>query len=216
MIGFNDLASRKPHIAAEWATDRNGTLTPQMVTVGSNRSVWWRCSLGHEWKATVVSRQKNGCPFCGNRAVLQDFNDLATVHPELLCEWDYDKNGTLLPTAIVFGSHRKVWWKCTFGHSWMAEVYSRHVGIGCPFCSGKRVYAGFNDFSTVSPWLLNSWDYERNDGLSPHDILPFTNRKVWWTCANGHHWRSTVNSRQKGVGCPYCSGLLPSRRHLVP
>ena len=220
LIGFNDLASQKPHIAAEWANELNGTLTPQMVTVGSNRSAWWRCRLRHEWKATIISRQKNGCPVCGNRAVLQGFNDLATVHPELLCEWDYDKNGTLLPTAIVFSSHKKVWWKCILGHSWRTKVYTRHMGANCPVCAAKidkhMVIPGKNDFFSLATSLLPEWDVERNDTLSPDQVLLHSNRKVWWKCKNDHHWRASLNQRYRGNGCPYCSGRMPSRRHLVP
>ena len=45
----------------------NGGLTPEMVTAGSNRKVWWQCPLGHTWKAVVYSRagsQRCGCPIC--------------------------------------------------------------------------------------------------------------------------------------------------------
>ncbi len=69
--GFNDLETTAPRVAAEWHPTKNGTLTPQMVTAGSNKSVWWRCSEGHEWKAIVCSRagssQSCGCPECAGR-----------------------------------------------------------------------------------------------------------------------------------------------------
>ena len=35
--GFNDLASQKPALAAQWDAARNGTLTPEQVTPASNR-----------------------------------------------------------------------------------------------------------------------------------------------------------------------------------
>ena len=216
LIGFNDLASQNPRLAAEWAAEENGALSPDMVTVQSNRIVWWRCDLGHIWKAAICNRRDKGCPYCSNKMVLAGYNDFASVHPELVPEWDCERNGDLKPSDVVYGSHRTVWWKCELGHSWTASLYIRHEGFGCPYCSGRRAYSGFNDLTTHAPWLLESWDYDRNEGLSPDSILPYTNRKVWWKCPNNHHWRSTVNSRQKGVGCPYCTGLLPSRRHLVP
>ena len=37
-------------------------------------------------------------------------NSLAEVHPELVSEWS-EKNLTLTPDDITFGSNKKVWWK---------------------------------------------------------------------------------------------------------
>lgn len=68
--GFNDLASTKPLIAAQWDTELNGTLTPQMVTAGSKRKVWWKCSADHRWKAVIYSRtgvRGTECPVCAGR-----------------------------------------------------------------------------------------------------------------------------------------------------
>lgn len=68
--GFNDLETKEPKLAAQWHPDLNGTLTPQMVTVGSHKKVWWRCSEDHVWKAVVYSRaggKKSGCPVCAGK-----------------------------------------------------------------------------------------------------------------------------------------------------
>lgn len=215
LAGFNDLETIDPVLAMQWDYEKNGDLTPHMVTVSSNRKVWWRCGKNHSWKAEIADRANGGCPYCSNRRVLYGYNDLLTIHPDIAAEWDYEKNHGLKPEGITYRSDRKVWWRCSLGHSWKAPVYDRHSGVGCPFCKGKRAFPGFNDLKTVSPQLVKEWDYERNGELGPEDILPYTNQKVWWKCENGHHWKSIVNSRQKGVGCPYCAGLLPKRTHIV-
>ncbi|MDO5785126.1 MAG: zinc-ribbon domain-containing protein [Eubacteriales bacterium] len=70
LVGFNDLATLEPKVAAQWHPTLNGTLTPQMVTVGSHKKVWWECAEGHVWKAVVHSRagaRKCGCPVCAGR-----------------------------------------------------------------------------------------------------------------------------------------------------
>ena len=56
LAGFNDLAAKAPDVAAQWHPTLNGNLTPEMVTPGSHRRVWWQCPLGHTWKAFVYSR----------------------------------------------------------------------------------------------------------------------------------------------------------------
>lgn len=68
--GFNDLATAEPTVAAQWHPTLNGSLTPQMVTAGSRRKVWWQCANGHIWKALIYSRagvQKCGCPVCAGK-----------------------------------------------------------------------------------------------------------------------------------------------------
>ena len=70
LTGFNDLAALQPAVAAQWHPTLNGTLTPEMVTSGSHRKVWWQCPEGHVWKAMIYARagpQRNGCPVCAGR-----------------------------------------------------------------------------------------------------------------------------------------------------
>lgn len=65
--GFNDLATREPVVASQWHPSLNGTLTPDQVTTGSSKKVWWECPNGHVWKAVIYSRasgKKHGCPIC--------------------------------------------------------------------------------------------------------------------------------------------------------
>lgn len=40
-VGFNDLATTHPEVAAQWHPTKNGNLTPEMVTAGSNQLAWW-------------------------------------------------------------------------------------------------------------------------------------------------------------------------------
>lgn len=215
--GFNDLMTLRPDIADEWDHDRNGLLRPDEVTAGSNLNVWWRCQTGHSYRSKVSSRtgKGNGCPYCVNKKVLRGFNDFATYHPELLSEWDEDRNGGKMPWDYVYGSHKKAWWICPKGHEYRQSLIDRHRGIGCPYCAGVSVLFGFNDLKTRTPWIAESWDYERNHGIRPEDVFPNSNRKFWWKCENGHRWRASAEARQIGAGCPYCYGLIPTRTHFI-
>ena len=136
----NSLQSNYPGIAAEWNYPRNNPLSPSMFYAKSNRTVWWKCSQGHEWKATIDSRVRGtGCPYCSNNKILKGYNDLATKRPDLMQEWDFEKNEELDPTALAPGSGKKAWWRCAAGHSWKAEISSRNKGHGCPYCAGNRI-----------------------------------------------------------------------------
>ena len=63
---YNDLASQRPDIAAQWHPTKNGDLKPTDVTVGSRKKVWWQCPIcGNEWSAVINSRTNgNNCPQC--------------------------------------------------------------------------------------------------------------------------------------------------------
>ena len=191
----------------EYSYEKNVNLDLDRITIGSNAKIWWKCTLGHEWQATVGSRSKGaGCPYCSNYKAWAGYNDLATVNPKLASEWCYEKNGGLRPTSVTVGSHKKVWWKCNNGHEWEAEIKSRSVGSGCPYCSGRFAVKGVNDLQTVDPAISEEWDFEKNGELTPSEVLPNSGMKVWWRCKEGHEWQTTVSDRSKGNGCPYCGG----------
>ena len=50
----NSLAEVHPGLVSEWL-EKNLTLTPDDITFGSNKKVWWRGACGHEWQAMEVS-----------------------------------------------------------------------------------------------------------------------------------------------------------------
>ena len=137
--GQNDLEKQYPNIAKEWHPTKNGTLSPNSVKVHSNKNVWWLGVCGHEWQATVTSRTAgSGCPYCSFRKLLVGFNDLETVNPDLVKEWNYEKNGNLLPQYVLPNYNKKVWWRCAYGHEWEATIVSRNNGSGCPICANER------------------------------------------------------------------------------
>ena len=63
---------------------------------------------------------------------------------------------------------------------------------------------GYNDLETLNPTLAKEWNYEKNSGLKPEDVMPNSSKKVWWKCQNGHEWQATINNRSNGRGCPKC------------
>ena len=147
----------------------------------------------------------NRCPYCSGKRVLKGKNDLQTLNPLLTEEWDYEKNKELTPVAVMPNSDKKVWWKCKKGHEWQAVIKSRSKGHRCPYCSGRYAVKGETDLQAVNPMLASEWHYEKNKDITPMDVLPNSNKKVWWICSKGHEWQSIINNRSKGRGCPYCS-----------
>lgn len=208
-----DLRSRcmeegNTKLLSEWDAERNKGLMPEDVSAGSHQRVWWRCEKGHTWQSEVRVRVRGAkCPYCSKRILWVGENDLASVNPALAAQWDAAKNGTLQPSDVLAGSQQYAWWRCENGHSWRARVLSRIRGSGCPICSGKTVIAGENDLLTLFPHLAADWDTERNGSLTPDQITPYSNKRVWWRCALGHEWQAVIAARTvESSGCPYCAG----------
>ena len=203
----NSLLYSNPEIAKEWNYEKNGNLRPEHFLANSSKKVWWKCQKGHEWQATIGSRNiGRGCPYCSGLFAIKGENDLQTVNPTLAKEWDYEKNNDLTPMEVLPNSEKKVWWKCDKGHEWQAIIGIRNKGQGCPYCSGRYAIKGKNDLQTINPTLADEWNYEKNNALTPTDVTPGSNKKVWWKCSEGHEWQAYICHRNKGSGCPYCSG----------
>lgn len=203
----NTLASAYPQLVKEWHPTRNVGISPEDVSPGNHRKIWWQCSKGHEWQAKVNSRTSgHGCPICANLKVLVGENDLATTHPEIAAQWHPTKNGTRTPQMVVGGHCKKVWWQCEKGHEWQAMVVTRtSAGSGCPVCAGKAVIAGENDLASAFPAIAAQWHPTKNKPLTPEQVTSFSNRKVWWICEKGHEYNSVIAQRtETSSGCPYC------------
>ena len=99
----NNLAEVHPELVSEWS-EKNLLLTPDGITFGSNKKVWWKGTCGHEWQASVKARS-NGekCPICSGARVIAGINDLATLEPLLEKQWS-EKN-KIKPTEVSIGSH---------------------------------------------------------------------------------------------------------------
>lgn len=218
LVGFNDTRTRYSELMPEWDHEKN-TVQPEQIMPGSRMKVWWRCSKGHSWDAKIPDRiSGNGCPYCSNRRTLQGENDLAHVYPNLASEWDHEKNAGISPDEVTYQSRKKIWWKCSKGHSWKAEIYHRSKGGGCPICASGRdrhTVGEGKDLLAVSPEIAAEWDYDRNRDLTPDKVLPFSTRKVWWVCKRGHHWQCTIQIRQRGTRCPFCDGRTHRQSRLI-
>lgn len=58
-------------------------------------------------------------------------------HPDLLKEWDQDRNPGHVPAGVWVESTEKLHWKCQKGHRWAASMKSRIGGSSCPGCAGR-------------------------------------------------------------------------------
>jgi len=216
------LAGLYPALAREWLAARNTGLRAAEVLPGSKRKVWWRCAQAssHVWQATVVKRARyqQGCPMCSHHVVTPK-TSLARTYPKIAREWHPLHNGALDPSAVVPGSNRRVWWRCSKDatHEFRAMIVQRtKLSTGCPFCTGQRATPS-TSFSATFPELLWSWHPEMNESVLPSTVMPHSKQRVWWRCRKSplHLWLASVDAMTRPAtrasrtgGCPFCRGLL--------
>jgi plastocyanin len=197
LVGFNDLATTNPELAAQadgW--------DPTLFTRGSRKVVGWKCSIGHVWNAPIGERtnKTTDCPACTgtSRRLISGHSDLASKRPDLADEaygWD--------PSTKLFGSGERVQWRCNQGHIFVTSINNRtSQNWNCPICANRKLLVGYNDLQTTHPLLATEM---RGD---PSQFMAGSSKKVSWICSIGHTYIASVKERTSSheTGCPYCAG----------
>jgi hypothetical protein len=127
------LSVARPDLAKQFHPYKNVGVSPDLISYQRKAEVWWICEKGHEWQEKVSSRSRQksvDCKICSS---------LACTHPQLTKELHPSLNNEIKAGNITAGSHLKLWWTCDKGHEYDAVVKNRVIGIGCPYCSGRKV-----------------------------------------------------------------------------
>jgi len=137
----NCLATTHPSLAIEWHPTLND-ITPNDITGGSSRKVWWICPNCHsDYQAALRSRTslESACPYCAGLKV-NDTNSFATRYPRLASEWHPSMNGHITPNDIMGGTQKKYWWQCfNCQASYLSTPNGRTaMDNSCPFCSKSK------------------------------------------------------------------------------
>lgn len=164
------------------------------------------CQGEFQVRGNQLLNGKRPCPYCANRILKEGLNDVATIYPQLLSEWDYAKNPNP-PEKEISRSTARFHWVCKENHEWSALLRNRGaLGSGCPYCYG-RLATVENNLLATQPELVAQFHPTKNPTLDPSKLLPNSEVRVWWldtTC--GHEWETTLATRAAlKANCPYCA-----------
>lgn len=200
----NSILSKKPELKNEWDYEKNGKIKPEYVSYGSSKKYWWKCNLGHSYECEPKKKEFNkGCPYCSNKKLLKGFNDIKTLYPNVINDWDYNLNKNI-PEETIGITSKHFYWKCVKGHSYYGTLNSKLIGSKCTICSGKQVLLGYNDLKSIYPLLAEEWDYKKNN-FPPEHYAATSNKKVYWICKKcNHNWKASISNRPN---CPNCTEI---------
>lgn len=192
----------------EWNYEKNGKISPSMITYNSTKYVYWICDEGHSYMASPKERHSGKkCPYCEGREFLRGYNDFRTYAEvnasSLLKEWDLALN-TISPEDVYYRSDTVIHWICsTCNRRFQAILKDRINGQKCKYCAHKYVDET-NSFAMLHPELLSEWDFSRNL-INPNCIAEQSNKNAYWICSKcGNHYSAQIKNRVKGAGCRKC------------
>lgn len=141
---------------------------------------------------------------------------LAESHPELLKEWNYEKN-FIKPQEITAGSNKKIYWICIkcaepFFLSPKDKIRAKNLN----YCKhSKEIYNRKPNIKTFLyqkfPELQEEWS--KTNKLKFNEVSVSSDIKADWICKKcksfwaakiGHRVKSSIDT-QNG-GCPFCNG----------
>ena len=278
--GKNDLATTHPQLAAEWHPQKNDDLTPDQVTYGMGKKVWWLCPVGHEYQATILHRSSGtNCPIC-NSGRQTSFAEQAfyfyikKIYPDAINRYTEIFHNRMeldiyLPSrrlAIEYdgvywhkkekGEREKIKYQICQEHNIKLIRVKEGSDIDCrniadavyhkddlddrrnlqdliifvlqQIESLRGTFLGLypdvnlerdeNDIreqylteqtekslDKLYPKLAKEWNYEKNGNLLPSMFQAGSSERVWWRCSTcGNEWRTSISHRTSGDGCNVC------------
>lgn len=221
LIGFNDLQSQFPNIALDFDEEKNG-FSAKDITYGNTKKIYWKCHVcKYEWVTSAARRTRNntGCPICSKARSIEKRRLLQVKktggirkYPQLLKQWDYEKNACIDPLTVAINDKRSFYWKCSSGqHSFPAKISYRVSNDRCVYCSGKKILKGFNDLKSQCENIMVEWDYSKNEVLPDEVIYTSTTPKIYWQCFYCGDSFCTEPKKHRERGCKICRQKLRHR-----
>ena len=196
---LGSIAEKFPGLISFWDQKNNISHNPKNVTAVLTNTYAWTCSHQHTFTRLLKTMIKDqSCKVCD-----VTISALGFKFPDLLQEWNYEKNREIDPLTLHAGTNTKVWWKCKEGHEWITGVVNRtgDSKSNCPTCSKKRGSEKtqrtrletrgslFDNYPTIA----SKWNHELNGQINPKMILSNTHTKYWWNCECGSVYMHSAN-----------------------
>ncbi len=190
----NSLAYKYPEIALQWYSEKNGAITPDMISSGTSDKYWWKCpECNYIWEAAVNSRVINGtrCPRCSGYLAKEN---------EVFLEELKAINDTIIPIEDYVTANTPINFQCLVcNHIWQITPSHALNGRGCPNCREQKRHDVFiSKLFKIRPNIELLSEYISN------------NKEATVRCKKcGYIWSvSRAYTLLQDKECPQCSGNI--------
>ena len=202
-----------PELMKFWDKNKN-ILNPEETPINSKEKAFWKCKkCGYEWKSSISTRygSSDKCMCCDYRKVIRPgINDVATLIPEIMTEWDEEKNKKegISIAGEGIGSRTKAYWKCPIcGKESYIAIGSRIIKKKDGTYHFRSCLHKNNIKVSEVPELMRFWDGDKNT-LDPSKTISSSHSRAFWKCKKcGYEWETTISSRNNDHGKCICCEL---------
>ena len=170
--------------------------------LGSQDKILCHCNIhDYDWNAIPADLCRNrGCPICGKESSARNRSGSLEYFLQRL----NNKGSDITLVGKYINMTTKTQFQCSKGHIWSTTPnYILYTPNGCPYCSGKYVWVGFNDLWTTREDIASLLK-------NPDDGYRYTqhsNQKVEFVCPDCNSLLvKTINDvSYRGLSCSVCS-----------
>lgn len=188
--GVNDLATTNPEVLRFWDYEKNGDITPEIITRNYKHKLWWKCPEcgGNSCCGMFQSSCKK---FIGSAVVVTGhcFSCLLKRPPKERQE-EYNK-----------------YWALYKSEDEEQQAHERYRAAVAKAKAENRYHNGafsYTNFQDANPTAAAEWHPTKNGDLKPFNFAPSAKDVVWWLGKCGHEWQASVANRCRGQGCQIC------------
>ena len=195
------LIDEHKNLFSQLCPTRNDLGKVKKLRTGSNKAVWWICTINkdHIWDDSIYHRVGGrSCPYCRGFRV-NHTNSLRALGGSVAEEFHPTKNKPENIDTLYGHSGKKVWWLCKNGHEWQARIHARNrksgkEGTNCQKCSSQtslpeiRIYAELKHIFPDAEWR------EMIDGIELDIFLPSLKVGVEY---DGAYWHAGKEEKDR-------------------
>lgn len=210
-----------------------GQPNPITIFKSSHKKVWFQCDrCAHEFESSpsnvTKAKRPRWCPFCGGRALCEDFGCAPCTARSLVAWSDKVKLACFVaddqptPRAIAISSNSKFWFECnecTHVFDMAPNSITRVKDPSwCPYCARQRLCGKLGcvlcTTRSLAGWLSKDKlaCFVAEDQPEPHTIAIGSSDKYRFNCSKCHHQfassLASLTNAKKFRWCPYCAGNL--------
>lgn len=214
--GENDLFTVYPNLKEYWDYEKNNGIDTTTLALNTMKKYYWICENGHSdirSISSLVSTGKYLCNYCNNNKIISGYNDVATTHPNVIKEWNYNKN-TISPQNITYGNNKKIYWICSNNHEWISILKDKiRYQNKCRICSNngtsksekelneyiKSIYAGElieNNRTIIHPYELDTYLPEANIAIEYNGLYWHSEK---FTKDKNYHYNKYTRCKELGI-----------------